>query len=162
MWALVLRNERLLRREVARFLPKDRRHEFEELYSDVVYGRCCSIMLTYDPYHVPPVKPITHLCVNARWYAFKWVHAQARRAAEYSSINMRDVALRTYTEDHDGRLRVESTLRPLPSEMAKLLEWTHMKGFTPKEIADHTGQSIKEVKEELQFAEELARDYQGL
>ena len=153
-------NERLLRREVARFLPKDQRHEFEELYSDVVYGRCCNIMRTYDG--SMGAKPITHLCVNVRWYAYKWVTARSRAHELIDLTDKKNHDIATYTQDHDGKLRVESVLRPLPCEVRRLLEWVHMRGFTPKEIATHLERPLGEVRRDIDFALELAQDYQGL
>lgn len=119
-------------------------------------------MRTYDPFREPPVAPITHLCANARWYAFKWVTARGRWHELLDLTDRKNHSVATYTQNHDSKLGVASVMKHLPEQVALILEWVHIKEYTPKEIADHLGRPLREVREEISFALELARDYQGL
>jgi RNA polymerase sigma factor (sigma-70 family) len=163
VWDLVIQNERLIRREVRKFLPRDRAGEFDELYSDVVYGRCVDVMRTYREGR--GAKPITHLCVNLRWYAYKWVNR--RRSTEFRDSlfdhgDKRNHAIATFSEDASIGIEVHSVLATLPEDMANLLEWSIVKEYSVKEIADHLGVKQSQVREDLAHAMDLVRDYQGL
>ncbi len=163
IWSLVLANERLLKRTCAAALPKHRRNELEDIYSDVVLARVHDIMATFDV--TRGVLPITHLCANVRWYAAKWVH---RRCYRYIPPPV-DLALH---ERHDSGESVRSAdvlaevsllLDSLPEEARNLLEWYVMKGFTLGEIANHYDPPMTkaQVKTRYREAMELARDTIG-
>lgn len=187
VWRLVTENLPLLRREVARRLPSDRRGELEELISDVVFARAHSIMATYDP--TRGALPITHLCANVRWYAHKWVHDKRSLQWKGSLVDMSGhgrtiYASRTYDalasdpeqvrdgrlsahgyDDHGSRIasvEVDSLLKRVPEHVAQLLRWSICDGYTTREIAEHLGVSLREVRRDLNDAMELAKDYAGV
>lgn len=165
VWGLVTANEALLRREVRRSLPAARAHEFDDLYSDVVYSRAHAIMKTYNPDNIPYAAPITHLCANVRWYAFKWVNYPKYKESLFDSTarDSRD----EWSVDNgytgvESSLTVDSILQRIPEDMADLLRWSLVRGNTPVEISAHLGIPVRDVKRLLQEAIELARDYAGV
>lgn len=136
------------------------------MYSDVVYGRAHSIMSTYNPTFVPPVLPITHLCVNVRWYAHKWATSPKShefRDSLFDSTDRRNETLATHEDKSvEHRLVVNSLMSRIPEDMAQLLQWSYANGFTPKEIAEHLKMPVKTVRERIEIAMMLARDYAGV
>jgi DNA-directed RNA polymerase specialized sigma24 family protein len=183
VWELVIANQRLLRREIRKFLPRERQGELDEMYSDVVLARAQRIMELYKPDHQAAgtsktARPLTYLIANCRWYAYKWVHGRngswqepspVKRARslspipETSGIGDSDrEALRafepSYLQNYDTPLRVQSILGQLPVEAADLLRWHVMSGFTFKEIGDHLGIGARRVSIDFTRAFALARE----
>lgn len=163
VWAMLLEHERLLRRTVRAALPRHRRDELDEAYSDVVLNRAHDIMATFDV--ARGVLPITHLCANVRWYAAKWVH---RRCYKYIPPPV-DLSLH---ERHDSGDSVRSAdvlaevdliLGALPEDARLLLEWYVMKGFTLGEIAKHFDPPMTKAQVKTRYREalELARELVG-
>jgi|SRR6185437_2347086 len=160
VWQLIAQNERLLKREIRRRLPAERRDELDEMYSDVVISRAHAIMETYDPSR--NVLPITHLCANIRWYAHKWVH---RRCYKYVPP---PVDLTEHDSGDDGATvktaetiaEVSLVLDSLPKEAANILRWHLLQNCTLREIADHYDPplTIGQMKTRYQEALELARE----
>lgn len=73
VWSLVIANESQLRNAVLRGLPRELAKYAEDVYSDVVLSRACSIMRTYKA--AAGASPGAHLVINAKWYIYKWVVA---------------------------------------------------------------------------------------
>lgn len=153
VWDLVLNNERLLRRECLRYLPRNRKDEADEMYSDVVIARAHSIMATFID---GGVKPITHLCANVRWYAYKWSHG---RCYKYVPPPV-DVTLHDsgYVNNHESVAEVKLILSSLPEEAADLLRWHVMMGLTFDEIARHVGETKAQVKTRFREAVQMAKE----
>lgn len=129
------------------------------MYSDVVISRANAIMKTYDS--TRGVLPITHLCANIRWYAYKWVH---RRCYKYvpPPVDMVD-----HDKGDDGssiktaevNAEVDLLLGTLPEEAASLLKWHLLQGCTFQEIGEHFEPPLTkaQVKTRYQEALQLAR-----
>lgn len=157
VWDLVAQNERLLRRESRRYLPASRYGELDELYSDVVIMRAHSIMATYRPEF--GVLPITHLCANVRWYAYKWVHRRCYKYVPPPVDTSRGKHDEGYDSDHEIKARVSLILDSLPEDAANILKWHIIQECTFGEIAAHFDPPITraQVKSMYRDALELAR-----
>lgn len=142
VWQLVLDNQRLLRREVRRYAPRD----VEECYSEVVLGRAVSIMKTYEPR--VGVLPITHLCACVRWYAYKY----ARRKQHKQEVP--DSAV-VYDDDPNF------LLDGLDEEDQNLLRWRFIEDYSIAELAEHYKISKREVNSRLDAALERAKVRHG-
>ena len=157
VWELVLRYEGTLRQEIRRFLPRHRRDEIDEMYSDVVVARCHQIMARYDPVRFP-VKPITHLVANCRWYAYKWASGRHYKGGRHGpSVSLQEQHVGSYVGPHEVQARVGMILESLPEDAARLLEWSLMKGYTVGEIAEHLGCTTREARAACDEALALAR-----
>lgn len=162
VWNLVIENEALLKREARKMLSRSRHaRDFDDMYADVVYGRAHSIMATYRP--GLGAAPLTHLCVAVRWYCYKW--SQKRTMVTDTDAKFDQDSdppeHQTYREEH-FHLTVEAILDKIPEDMAKLLRWSVIKGYTVKEIADFLEVPQRQVRADLIEALELAQDYAGV
>lgn len=165
VWELVVSNRPILRREIRRFLPRERADELDEMYSDVVLARAQRIMELYCP--DKGAKPLTYLIANCRWYAYKWVHGRNGSWEEPNPIKAAKSLQQTvaatgvepdYAVDYDTRLRVQSILEQLPQDAANLLRWHLMSGFTFQEIGEHLQMKAKKVALMYARAFALARE----
>ena len=168
VWALVLNNEKLLKREIGRYVPRrlngKENPDFDVAYSDVVIARAHDIMATFKP--ELGNLPITHLCANARWYAYKWVHRRCYKAVPEPASEMLSTMdpAASNGELHEIQLHVAQILeeiRQVDATAAKILEWHLLKGYTLDEIADHFDPPISR-KECRQLYEEAVALAQGL
>jgi DNA-directed RNA polymerase specialized sigma24 family protein len=162
VWRLVLDYEPVLRREIRRFLPFHRRDELDEMYSDVVVARAHAIMARYAPERFP-VKPITHLIANCKWYAYKWASGKHYKGGRHGpAASLQESQVGSYEGDHEVTTRVGLILAALPEEAARLLEWSVMKGYTVGEIAEHLGVTTRETRLACDEALALARREMGV
>lgn len=167
VWRLVLQNEGLLRRETrAHMAPHRRRAEFEDMYADVVLLRAHRIMRLFDPSR--GVKPITYLVKNCKWYAMEWcLGRKYKKRVPTESMDTRygdggaDQSHPPCRESAAQQLSQEtsSLLARLPEELAEVLAWCCLKGYTPLEVSDHLGVPTRTVREMLGAARFLARFY---
>lgn len=158
VWALVVKNERVLKRELRRFLPRSRWDELDEMYSECVLLRAHAIMRTFDPSR--GVQPVTHLAANSRWYAFKWASGKHyKKRPEPTDID--NVPHASYVGTHEESTEVRSILSKLPDDAAQILEWCVLKGYTFREVAAHLEVSVDAVREQYHEAITLAR-YNGV
>lgn len=147
VWALVERYRRSLMRICARYANDP--IEADEIFSDIVVARALSIMRTYDP--LKGNTPHGHLHVNVKWYAYKWREKRNRRQP-VESLNPRAA----YVVDKDAELDAGTILARLDPVDADILRWIAMDGFTWREVSDHTGLSVPDVKRRYESAKQKA------
>jgi DNA-directed RNA polymerase specialized sigma24 family protein len=169
VWQMLVDHEKLLRREVARGLPRSMRGRVEDAYSECVTDRAHAIMRTYDPGR--GVKPITHLCAAVRWYVLKWKnpsYAATKRlvseAKRFSEVEDAGAALAERLGDGGAseasaevKAELESALAPLSGGDRRLLEWALAEGFTSAEIGEHLKMTPRKVRRAVADALSAAR-----
>lgn len=148
VWRLVHENEAALRGSCMKMLPKNMRHELEELYSDVVLSRAVSIMRTYD--HTKGASPISHLVIAVKWYAFKWVVKKTKKA--HAGETLLDSMSVDESPNRDRTIEAYDLLDRLPRPQADLLRWRFVQGCDAEEIAEHLGITVREAKLRLSKA----------
>lgn len=177
VWNLVLLNERLLKQQVRMYLPRHRRAELDDAYSDVVLLRCQSIMARYSLDYISPksnatVLPITFLCKNVRWYAFEWV-LDRKYKKKVPTVSLDIAASRSSSGDEldagatrseltvpcaaDQGLQVDMILCQLPELDQQLIRWSFLRGNDDAEVADHLGIRRGEAKRLRELALEKAQ-----
>jgi len=145
VWSLVQRYESLLKRELRKYLPRYRwKRDLEDMYADVVLGRCVAIMHTYDP--DKGASPATHLVANVRWYAYKYVHRRCYKPQVLTgakSLSDMGDQFPGMNDSHGGETTVqvrqflERVHDTVGEWAADLLRWRLINGCTFGEIADH-------------------------
>lgn len=152
VWQLLTDNEALVAREVRRFLPKHRRHEWADLWSEVVLDRLHSVMATFN--ENAGVKPITHLCCNLRWYAYKW----AKRKRDSGGSLNENIAS---SVDNAATSAVYLLLNELRPEDAEILRYRYVEEFTLEELAEFYNRSISWTRRRCEEALANAQQMQG-
>jgi hypothetical protein len=136
VWEMVAGSMALLQREVARMLPRARRAELPDMFSDVVAARAQSIMRTWKPEGGGAW--LTHLVANCRWYAYKWVHGRNGHwnepRKEEQIVDPYTLVSRSPTDSPD--FGVDLLLGSLPESDARLLRWRLLQGFDFDEMAE--------------------------
>ena len=113
-WDFVVEHERELRRmceSVCRYRPD----LVEDLYSAVVIDRAVMVYRTYNPEHESGAPLKTHMLINLRFYAYKWLATLGRPRAARFDVQLPDeydaahderneLALSGWVEDMVGRL----------------------------------------------------------
>jgi RNA polymerase sigma factor (sigma-70 family) len=132
-------------------------HEFEELYSDCVYGRAMAIMGHYDP--EKGGSPEGHLMRCCTWYAYKWIRGTAYKAIPTPmDLHKAPELAGSFEGQHELEAQVSSLLDELDQEERNLVEWILMSGFTYEEISAHLGVSTKRVRKAYKQALECLKD----
>jgi len=132
-------------------------HEFEELYSDCVYGRAMAIMGHYDP--AKGGSPEGHLMRCCVWYAYKWIRGTAYKAVPTPmDLHKAPELAGSIESHHELEAQVSSLLDELDQEERNLVEWILMSGFTYEEISAHLGVSTKRVRKQFKAAMECLKD----
>jgi hypothetical protein len=146
VWNLVVGHEAVIKREIKPYLPSHRRaREFDDMYADVVLLRAHRIMRNFDP--ARGVLPITFLVKNCKWYAFEW--ALNRKYKKQVSTVPIDASLPLGIGAQNGHAHngVDHLLEGLPEECAWVMRCLYLRGNTHREIAEHAGWELREVKE---------------
>lgn len=163
VWDLVAQNERLLKREIRRYLPKgrDREERLEEVYSECVLARAHAIMATYNG----SVLPITHLVASVRWYAYKllgpkkyWHYKPVPDSASPEKLRALDRGARCASEAQAEAATMLEAMRSSGfGDEADVLRWVLMSGLTHAEIASHLGITRAAARQRYEQALRLAR-----
>jgi hypothetical protein len=163
VWSLVLASEPLLRREICRYLPRHRRSELEEVYSECVFARAHSIMATYDP--ARGVLPVTHLVASVRWYAYKmwgpkkyWHYKKIPDVMDPEVMKLRERGVASRAEQEvEASTMLEAMCDAGYADEADLIRWVLMSELTYGEIGAHLGLTRAQVKTRYNEALTIAR-----
>lgn len=149
VWAMVIERERSLRRLCSRYAEGE---ELDDLYCEVVLGKCLQIMRTYDP--EKGAAPYSHLYQCVRWYCFKWSEKRTKRRRDTRPLLGYDAGVDV---DEDSRLDASIIMEALPRRHADVLRWVLMQGCTFVEVARHLGTTAGKVSALYDQALEMAR-----
>jgi len=143
-WEFVVQHEAELRR-MCRRAVKQRLDLEEDLYSAVVIDRAESIYNTYDPDHPSGAPLKTHMFINMRLYAHKWMATQGRPRAARFDVQLSDGHDVRTEENADLAERewVEVLLSRLDVYHQRIVRLYHWEGLTFQEIAHRLGYSAK-------------------
>ncbi len=163
VWDMVAGSERLLRKKITRVVPVSRLGELDEIYSDVVIGKCQEIMTKWRVGRKGAW--LTYLVKMCCWKAYKKVHGrnghwQIIKKHGEAALGEADLRVQcqreAYGEDgsHPG---VDLLLADLPGGVARLVRWRLVDGYDYDEIAGALGCSRDAASGKVREAIAIAR-----
>lgn len=142
-WEFILEHEVQLRRLCAR-QALGRQDLVDDMYCDVVVGRCKAVYMCYNPSHESGASLKHFMLLNLRLYMSKWIATKGRaRAARFDVQLPKDFDVgdngHESCADFDAKELVKKIMGELSYEQRALVRLYYWEGYTFKDIAEHMG-----------------------